>query len=133
MLSLILVVVGSIIVELYIFETSLYSWAFATLLVSTGFIVFGGYSAYECTGLKDGLNKMFNALKTGLTTYSDSKLAKMIGKVGIDKINSIADRLKEEQNVSSQDIPVEVAIEPKEDVVVVQKLTATIIEEPNNE
>lgn len=133
LLSLILVVVGSILAELYIFETNLYSWTFATLLVSTGFIVFGGYSAYECTGLKDGIKKIVNSLKTALTTYSDSKLAKMIGKVGIEKINSIADRLKEEQNVSSQDAPVEVIIEPKEDAVVEQKLTATIIEEPNNE
>ena len=90
LLSLILVVVGSIIAELYIIEQPLLSWNFIALILGTCAGVFGGYAGYENTGLKTLLNKLFSSLKTWLSSYSDSKVAKMIEKVGMDKIEAIA-------------------------------------------
>ena len=134
LLSLVLVVVGSIIVELYIFDLGLATWTYASLLVSTGFIVFGGYSAYECTGVKEGVNKL---VKKGLTTYSDTKLGKIIKKAGgIDRINAIDAKIKTEQAEKEKALQEAKSEVPTADVEVVDviepKLNATIIEEPNN-
>ena len=91
-ISLILVVGGSIVVDMFILEQSLLSWTFATLLMSTGFVVFGGYMSYEATGLKAGLNKLFASIKNWMTNYSDSKVAKFIKKIGMDRIVAVNDK-----------------------------------------
>lgn len=88
-LSLLLVVGGSIISELYIIEGTLLSVEFAILIISTGFVVFGGYAGYENLGIKTLVHKITGGLKSLFSTYSDSKIAKMIGQVGIDRINEI--------------------------------------------
>lgn len=124
LLSLILVVGGSVIVELYIFEESLLTWTYVSLLISTGFIVFGGYSAYECTGLKDGLKKFFSLIASLLSRYSDKKIAKMIGKVGMEKITEVNEKLNADKTL--EEVVEETA--PTEET----KLIATIIEETNN-
>ena len=99
LLSLILVVGGSVIVELYIFEEAILTWTYVSLLISTGFIVFGGYSAYECTGLKNGLNKLFSLIASWLSRYSDKKIAKMIGKVGMEKITEVNEKLNADKTL----------------------------------
>ena len=124
LLSLILVVGGSVIVELYIFEEALLTWTYVSLLISTGFIVFGGYSAYECTGLKNGLNKLFSLIASWLSRYSDKKIAKMIGKVGMEKITEVNEKLNADKTL--EEVVEETA--PAEET----KLIATIIEETNN-
>jgi len=124
LLSLILVVGGSIIVELYIFEEAILTWTYVSLLISTGFIVFGGYSAYECTGLKNGLNKLFSLIASWLSRYSDKKIAKMIGKVGMEKITEVNEKLNADKTL--EEVVEETA--PAEET----KLIATIIEETNN-
>lgn len=124
LLSLILVVGGSVIVELYIFEEALLTWTYVSLLISTGFIVFGGYSAYECTGLKNGLNKLFSLITSWLSRYSDKKIAKMIGKVGMEKITEVNEKLN--ANKTLEEVVEETA--PAEET----KLIATLIEETNN-
>ena len=124
LLSLILVVGGSVIVELYIFEEALLTWTYVSLLISTGFIVFGGYSAYECTGLKNGLNKLFYLIASWLSRYSDKKIAKMIGKVGMEKITEVNEKLNADKTL--EEVVEETA--PAEET----KLIATIIEETNN-
>ena len=124
LLSLILVVGGSVIVELYIFEETILTWTYVSLLISTGFIVFGGYSAYECTGLKNGLNKLFSLIASWLSRYSDKKIAKMIGKVGMEKITEVNEKLNSDKTL--EEVVEETA--PAEET----KLIATIIEETNN-
>ena len=124
LLSLILVVGGSVIVELYIFEEAILTWTYVSLLISTGFIVFGGYSAYECTGLKNGLNKLFSLIASWLSRYSDKKIAKMIGKVGMEKITEVNEKLNADKTL--EEVVEETA--PAEET----KLIATIIEETNN-
>ena len=93
-LSLALVVSGSIVTELYIINGVLLSVEFACLILGTAFGVFGGYAAYENLSIKTLMNKGFTAFGNLLNRYSDSKIAKMIGKVGIDKINEIAEKTK---------------------------------------
>ena len=124
LLSLVLVVGGSVIVELYIFEEAILTWTYVSLLISTGFIVFGGYSAYECTGLKNGLNKLFSLITSWLSRYSDKKIAKMIGKVGMEKITQVNEKLNAEKTL--EEVVEENA--PAEET----KLIATLIEETNN-
>lgn len=89
LLSLVLVVGGSIIAELYIIEGKLLSIEFAVLIISTGFVVFGGYAGYENLGIKTLVHKIASGLKNLCSRYSDSKVVKMIGKVGIEHINEI--------------------------------------------
>lgn len=93
-LSLALIASGSIITELYILNGALLSVEFACLILGTAFGVFGGYAAYENLPFKQLMNKGFTAFGKILNNYSDSKVAKMIGKVGIDKINEIAEKTK---------------------------------------
>lgn len=89
LLSLVLVVGGSIIAELYIIEGKLLSIEFAVLIISTGFVVFGGYAGYENLGIKTLAHKIAGGLKNLCSRYSDSKVAKVIGKVGMKHINEI--------------------------------------------
>lgn len=93
LLSLVLVVAGSIIAELFIIEQPLATWSFAALLLGTCAGVFGGYAGYENIGLKSLVKKAISAFKTLSSAYSDSKVVKMIEKVGIDKIDAIASTL----------------------------------------
>ncbi len=92
LLSLVLVIAGCVIVELYMLRSELLTFAFAELFVSTGFLVFGGYSAYECTGLKAGFKKLFELIMAKINSYSDSKLSKIIKKVGIEKLVSLSEK-----------------------------------------
>jgi len=114
-LSLALVVSGSIITELYIVNGALLSVEFVCLILGTAFGVFGGYAAYENLSIKSLMNKGFTAFAKLLNGYSDSKIAKMIGKVGMDKINEIAEKRKPETPV------IEVAETPEQVVIVEEK------------
>ena len=89
-ISLILVVGGSIVVDMFILEKSLLSWTFAMLLVSTGCVVFGGYMGYEATGLKAGFHKFIEICKNWAN--SDKKVAKIIKKIGMDRIVAVNDK-----------------------------------------
>ena len=101
-ISLVLVIGGSVIVDMFLLEESILSWTFALLLVSTGFVVFGGYTTYECTGLKAGLNKLFATFKNWITKYSDSKVAKFIKKIGMDRIVTVNEAIISECSKSKE-------------------------------
>ena len=114
-ISLILVVGGSIVVDMFILEKSLLSWTFAMLLVSTGCVVFGGYMGYEATGLKAGLNKLFASIRNWMTNYSDSKVAKFIKKIGMDRIVEVNDKTiakEQEKSIDAEKVVVESAETP---------------------
>ena len=95
-LSLVLIVGGSILVELCILGGSLASLDFACLILGTAIAVVGGYAAYENLPLKELAHKAVEAIKTW--SYSDKKVAKMLEKVGLDKVVSIANTLTEQKN-----------------------------------
>lgn len=96
-ISLILAIGGPIISQLYILNGELYSMEFLVLILSTIAGVFGLYTSYEGLGLKTLVKTIIGKTSELLNNYSDSKLAKMVGKVGIDKLNEIALKLKEEE------------------------------------
>lgn len=89
-LSLVLVVVGSILFELYFLELPLLSWQFAALIIGSIAGVLVSYEGYEKTGLKALANKVFTPLKDLLNRYSDTSIAKTIKEVGMEKIKQIA-------------------------------------------
>lgn len=124
--SLILVVAGSILTELYIVNGSLLSVEFACLILGTGVGVFGGYAAYENLPVKALVHKGANAFANLLNKYSDSKVEKFIGKVGMDRIHAIADRTKPEAIETEATIETVVAIEqPTEEVKVAETIENT--------
>lgn len=78
MLSLVLIAGGSILAELYVLEGTLASVEFALLLLVTAAGVIGGYTGYECTNLKDGVNQLFTSLKNWFKNYPETKAAKIV-------------------------------------------------------
>lgn len=97
-LSLILAGVLPIIAQLYIMNGALKSLDFVILEVATVGMVFVSYGAYEGLGIKKLFHIMFAKMKELGSRYSDNKLEKVIGKVGIEKLNELA-KLMEEKKV----------------------------------
>lgn len=133
LLSVALVVAGSIIAQLYIIEEALSTWSFAVLILGTGVVVLGGYQGYESTNLKALINKLFSTLKGWLSSYSDSKVAKMIEKVGIDKIESIANTMviksaaeSVENNIEQKEDMKDQEVQPKVDIVEINEKSESV-------
>lgn len=97
LLSIILAVVSTIIAELYILNGSLASLDFAVLIITTIAGVFGLYTSYEGLGLKQLVKIIVEKITQLFNTYSDNKLAKIVGTVGIEKLTEINTKLQEEQ------------------------------------
>lgn len=102
-LSLVLAVVGPIISQLFILNGNLNSTEFIVLLVTTIAGVFGLYSTYEGTALKVLVQKIISKISELLNTFSDSKLAKIVGSVGIDKLNEIDQQIKEKEELAEKE------------------------------
>lgn len=98
LVSAVLSIVAPIISQLYILNGLLASTEFAVLLVTTIAGVFGLYSTYEGTKLKDLVKIIIDKIATLLNTFSDAKVKKMIGFVGMEKINQLNEELKAEAN-----------------------------------
>ncbi len=96
-LSVGLVVAGSIVSQLYIVEEELASLSFVILILGTAVVVLGGYQGYECTGLKAGLKKLFAGIGKLLSRYNESKITKFVQKVGVEKIQSAINALPEDK------------------------------------
>lgn len=113
LLSTILSVIGAIITQLYIIGGELVSInSFVLVLMTLGTVTFS-YNMYEGIGLKILLKVVVSKLKELFSTYSESKLVKIIGTVGIEKLNELDARIKEEQakiNVANTE-KVEVKVE----------------------
>ena len=103
LMSLILSIALPIVAQLFILCESLQSINFAILTLTTFAGVFGLYSSYEGTRLKDLVQTIVSKIATLLNKYSDSKLAKVVGKVGIDKLNEIDKQLKEKKAKEEQE------------------------------
>lgn len=97
LVSAVLAIVAPIISELYILNGQLLSTQFAVLITATIAGVFGLYSSYEGTKLKELVKIIIDKIAKLLNTFSDAKIKKMIGSVGIDKINQLNEELKEEK------------------------------------
>ena len=103
LLSLVLAVAGPIVSQLFILNGSLKSTEFVVLLVTTIAGVFGLYTGYEGTALKVLVQKIVSKVAELFNTFSDSKLAKVVGKVGIDKLNEIDKQLKEKEALAEKE------------------------------
>ena len=90
------------IAELYILNGQLYSVEFLVLILTTVAGVFGLYTSYEGLGLKALVKVVVKKLALLFDKYSDSKLAKIVGTVGIEKLNEINEKLKAEAEASNQ-------------------------------
>ena len=118
LLSLALAIVAPIISELYILNGQLASLEFAVLTLTTVAGVFGLYTSYEGLGLKQLVKIIVEKITQLFNSYSDSKLAKVVGTVGIEKLNEIneklqAEKLAEEQSEKQEEQTSEQAIEVK--------------------
>lgn len=106
-LSLVLSVVGPIISQLYILNGTLASTEFAVLLLTTVAGVFGLYTSYEGLGLKELVKTIVSKVAELFDKFDEAKLKKMVGKVGIEKLNEIAEQIKTEDE--SKNLQVEPA------------------------
>lgn len=118
LLSLALAVVAPIISELYILNGQLASLEFAVLTLTTVAGVFGLYTSYEGLGLKQLVKIIVEKITQLFNSYSDSKLAKVVGTVGIEKLNEINEKLQtkklaKEQSEKQEEQTSEQAIEVK--------------------
>lgn len=102
LLSLALAVVAPIISELYILNGQLASLEFAVLTLTTVAGVFGLYTSYEGLGLKQLVKIIVEKITQLFNSYSDSKLAKVVGTVGIEKLNEINEKLQAEKLAKKQ-------------------------------
>lgn len=136
-MSLILAVVFPILSELYILNGSLASVSFIVLIFTTIAGVFGLYTSYEGLGLKELVKKLVSKVSELLNTYSDSKLAKVVGKVGIEKLTEIDTKLKakaeakkieEEKKLAETQVAETVVVEqPTVDTTAIQ-INTTVVE-----
>ncbi len=92
-LSLILAIAIPVVVGLLMLDLSFATVEFYVLIITTIAGVFGLYSSYEGTGLKTLVQTIVSKIKTLCTTYSDSKLTKIIEQVGIDKLLDLANSM----------------------------------------
>lgn len=121
-MSLILAAVFPILSELYILNGSLASVNFIVLIFTTIAGVFGLYTSYEGLGLKELVKKLVSKVSKLLNTYSDSKLAKVVGKVGIEKLTEIDAKLKAEAEAKK--------IEEEKKLAETQVAETVVIEQP---
>ena len=121
-MSLILAVVFPILSELYILNGTPASKNFFILIITTVAGVFGLYSTYEGTPLKELVKKLVSKVSELLNTYSDSKLAKVVGKVGIEKLTEIDAKLKAEAEAKK--------IEEEKKLAETQVVESVVIEQP---
>ena len=121
-MSLILAVVFPILSELYILNGTLASKNFFILIITTVAGVFGLYSTYEGIPLKELVKKLVCKVSKLLNTYSDSKLAKVVGKVGIEKLTEIDAKLKAEAEAKK--------IEEEKKLAETQVAETVVIEQP---
>lgn len=84
--SLVLIVGGSIICQLFIIGGALASVEYAVLLLTTIAGVFGLYGSYEGLGLKELAKKLVAQIDALLDRHQGSKLEKVIEKYGISTI-----------------------------------------------
>lgn len=103
LLSVVLSIGGAIITQLFVMCDKIGSMNFVVLLITTFAGVFGLYSSYENTKLKDLVQIIVNKVATLMNKYSDSKLAKVVGKVGIEKLNEIDKQLKDKKAKEEQE------------------------------
>lgn len=116
LVSAVLSIVAPIISQLYILNGVLASAEFAVLLITTIAGVFGLYSTYEGTKSKKLVKIIIDKIATLLNTFSDAKIKKMIGEVGMEKINQLNEELKAEAN-KREEVVIE---EQKEDTTTSQ-------------
>lgn len=89
MLSLVLAIALPIISELFIIGGKILTFEFLVHILVTLSGVFVGYSGYEGIGLKKLCNYTVATIKQNMNTYSDTKVAKFLDKVGFDRIVAI--------------------------------------------
>lgn len=96
-ISLVLAISFPIISQLFILHGTLASINFFVLTITTVAGVFGLYSTYEGTPLKELANKLVAKIGELLKTFGDNKLAKTVAKVGLDKLTIIDAQNKENE------------------------------------
>lgn len=106
--SLLLAIGLPFIAEVYILNGSIQSAEFLVLIFTTIAGVFGLYTSYEGLGLKQLVKIIVNKCAQLFNNYSESKLAKIVGNVGIEKLNEINEKLQAEKNNAEQKIEIEI-------------------------
>ena len=95
-LSIIMSVVLAILAQIFVMNGAFASMETLLLCIFTLGGVFFSYGTYEGVGIKKLFKNIFAKIKELCSTYSDSKLSKIVGKVGIEKLNEISVKLQQE-------------------------------------
>ena len=95
-LSIIMSIVLAILAQIFVMNGAFVSMETLLLCMFTLGGVFFSYGTYEGVGIKKLFNNLFVKIKELCSTYSDSKLSKIVGKVGIEKLNEISVKLQQE-------------------------------------
>lgn len=90
-------IAATVLFQLFVFNASVISWEFVILLSTTIGIVKLAYEAYEITALKEGIHSLFAKFSAIIAKNKESKLAKIITKAGLDKVQTVVDILIETQ------------------------------------
>ena len=106
--SLLLAIGLPFIAEVYILNGSIQSAEFLVLIFTTIAGVFGLYTSYEGLGLKQLVKIIIEKITQLFNNYNDSKLAKIVGNVGIEKLNEINEKLQKKKNNTEQKIEIEI-------------------------
>ncbi len=106
--SLLLAIGLPFIAEVYILNGSIQSAEFLVLIFTTIAGVFGLYTSYEGLGLKQLVKIIIEKITQLFNNYNDSKLAKIVGNVGIEKLNEINEKLQAKKNNTEQKIEIEI-------------------------
>ena len=100
--SLLLAIGLPFITEVYILNGSIQSAEFLVLIFTTIAGVFGLYTSYEGLGLKQLVKIIIEKITQLFNNYNDSKLAKIVGNVGIEKLNEINSKLQAEKEQKTE-------------------------------
>lgn len=96
-LSIVLSLGLPVLAQLYVIHGPFASLEFVVLEVATIAGVFGLYTSYEGLGLKQLVKTIVDKIAELSNKYSDSKLAKVVDKVGIEKLNEISKKLEQQK------------------------------------
>lgn len=103
LLSIVITFGACLINQAFILEQPLFNTNFVIMLLSTYAGVFGLYLSYEGLGAKELVKRLLTSIKSLKANAPESKFAKCVDKIGVDKAFSllaekkIADEQKEEK------------------------------------
>lgn len=94
LITLVLAAGACVLGQIYLLDGALKSWAFVNLCTYVFAGVFISYNGiYEGLKLKTGIHKLWDLTVKAMKSNPESKLAKVINKVGLEKVQAVVNTL----------------------------------------